>query len=368
MSPEPLDEHAGKATLSMSANMIADEVRRLCITIANANVPLLRRPLTPSARMSVGRSSARSMSADAVSRGRAKGLVVCLQRHMSSSPKLEVRVALLLTALAGWQGCSAGAGGDGAGGSSTGGSSTGGSAMGGTASRGDGGARAGTGGTSAATGGVTGAAGDVAGASGTGAGGAVAGGSGQAGGTAGGKGGSTGTAGHLGGSGGAAGIGGSGGLTATTGSGGAAGGANGCDLPATVSFQRDVQPFLIKSCGSTGSDGCHVIDAASTMSSGGWDHAYDWITAGAHASSCPEKPTPLRFQVVIAVIDQANPPTCSKSRQMPPPNATGDGLRAPLTSCQVAMLQTWLDEPLVTQMHRADDSSPTTPYPMPPFN
>ena len=302
---------------------------------------------------------------------------------MSSSPKLEVRVAVLLAALATWQGCGAGAGGDGTGGSSSGGSPTGGSAMGGTASGGHGGARAGAGGASAATGGVTGAAGDSNGTSGNGAGGAVTGGAGQAGSAAGGgsggyggggaagsKAGSTGTAGHsgLGGSGGAAGIGGGGGISPTTGRGGAAGGAIGCDLPATVSFQRDVQPFLIKSCGSTGSDGCHVIDAASTMSSGGWDHAYDWITAGAHASSCPEKPTPLRFQVVIAVIDQANPPTCSKSRQMPPPNATGGGLRAPLTSCQVATLQAWLNEPLVTQMHRADDSSPTTPYPMPPFN
>lgn len=301
---------------------------------------------------------------------------------MSSSSKLQVRAALMLAALAAWQGCGAGTGG--AGGSSTGGSATGGSATGGSASGGSaGGAPVGAGGTSTATGGVTGAAGDVAGASGTGAGGAVAGGSGQAGsaggvggayggggGAAGGKAGSTGTAGHLGlgGSGGAAGTGGGGGLPSMTGRGGAAGGANGCDLPATVSFQRDVQPFLIKSCGSSGSDGCHVIDAASTMSSGGWDHAYDWITAGAHASSCPEQPTPLRFQVVIAVIDQANPPTCSKSRQMPPPNATGGGLRAPLTSCQVATLQAWLDEPLVTQMHRADDSSPTTPYPMPPFN
>jgi hypothetical protein len=297
---------------------------------------------------------------------------------------MEVRVALLLAALATWQGCGAGAGGDGTGGSSSGGSPTGGRAMDGTASGGDAGVRAGEGGTSAATGGIIGAAGDGAGGSITGAGGAVAGGSGQAGsaargaggayggggGAAGGRAGSTGTAGHpgLGGSGGAAGIGGGGGISPTTGRGGAAGGATGCALPATVSFQRDVQPFLIKSCGSTGSDGCHVIDATSTMSSGGWDHAYDWITAGAHASSCPEKPTPLRFQVVIAVIDQANPPTCSKSRQMPPPNATGGGLRAPLTSCQVATLQAWLDEPLVTQMHRADDSSPTTPYPMPPFN
>ena len=60
--------------------------------------------------------------------------------------------------------------------------------------------------------------------------------------------------------------------------------------------------------------------------------------------------------------------TCSKSRKMPPTNVTGTALRAPLTTCEVATLQAWLDEPLVTQMHRADDSSPTTPYPMPPFN
>jgi hypothetical protein len=293
---------------------------------------------------------------------------------MSSSSKLEARTALLLAVLATWPGCGAGAGGD-AGGSSTGGSSEG-TATGGTASGGnDGGARTAAGGAVAITGGFTGAAGDVAGTSGgvtgtgggagqaRGAAGGVGGGSGGSGGATGGRAGATGAAGRLG-LGGAAGIGGGGGISSTTGR----GGANGCDLPATVSFQRDVQPSLIKSCGSTGSDGCHVIDAASTMSSGGWDHAYDWITAGAHSSSCPEKPTPLRFQVVIAVIDQANPPSCSNSRQMPPPNATGGGLRTPLTSCQVATLQAWLDEPLVTQMHRADDSSPTTPYPMPPFN
>src|SRR4051794_3908112 len=41
----------------------------------------------------------------------------------------------------------------------------------------------------------------------------------------------------------------------------------GCALPTTVGFQKDVQPFLMKSCGSMGSDGCHVIDGASTMSS-----------------------------------------------------------------------------------------------------
>ncbi|MEP6654921.1 MAG: hypothetical protein ABJA82_16275 [Myxococcales bacterium] len=53
---------------------------------------------------------------------------------------------------------------------------------------------------------------------------------------------------------------------------------------------------------------------------------------------------------------------------MPPPNSTGNGKRTPLTACQVATLQAWLNEPMVTQMHRADDSSPPTPYPMPPFN
>ncbi len=142
-----------------------------------------------------------------------------------------------------------------------------------------------------------------------------------------------------------------------------AGAGSGCSLPPTVSFQKDVQPFLITSCSGTG---CHVIDAASTMASGGYNHAYDWITAGAHASSCPETPTPLRFQVVMAVISEANPPSCSKSDKMPPPSAGASW--APLTVCQAATLQAWLDEPLVTQMHRADDSSPTTPYPMPPFN
>jgi hypothetical protein len=137
-----------------------------------------------------------------------------------------------------------------------------------------------------------------------------------------------------------------------------------CTLPATVGFQRDVQPFLITTCG--GGSGCHVIDGVSTAANGGFNHAYDWLTAGAHASSCPN--APMRFEVVIAVINAANPPTCSNSRKMPPPNATGAGLRSPLTACQIAALQAWLNEPWVTQMHRADDSSPTTPYPMPPFN
>jgi hypothetical protein len=144
-------------------------------------------------------------------------------------------------------------------------------------------------------------------------------------------------------------------------------GPNNCGLPATVSFQKDVQPFLITSCGNSGgTSGCHVIDASSTTASGGMDHAYDWITAGAHPSSCPETPTPYRFQVVLAVIAQANPPTCSKSEIMPP---TTSG-RAALTPCQIAALQAWLSEPLVTQTHRLDDTNvaPNAPYPMPPFN
>lgn len=147
-----------------------------------------------------------------------------------------------------------------------------------------------------------------------------------------------------------------------------AGPPNNCNLPATVSFKNDVQPFLMASCGDTGTTGCHVIDGASTTSMGGYNHAYDWITGLSHSSSCPEMPTPFRFQVVIAVINGANPPTCSRSRKMPPPGATGPNLRAPLTTCQVAALQAWLNEPLVTQTHRVDGISPTTPYPMPPFN
>ena len=147
-----------------------------------------------------------------------------------------------------------------------------------------------------------------------------------------------------------------------------AAGAGGCKLPATVSFQKDVLPFLSATCG--GGNGCHVIDSASTTANGGYDHAYDWITAGAHPSSCPETPTPKRFQVVMAVIAAADPATCSKSRLMPPQNETGANLRTPLTSCQVATLQAWLDEPLVTQAHRVDDTDPTgtAPFPMPPFN
>jgi hypothetical protein len=186
-----------------------------------------------------------------------------------------------------------------------------------------------------------------------------------------GNGGAFGTGGsRTGGAGGGVSGGAGGGAGAGTGNAGAGGGggASNCNLPATVSFQKDVQPFLSVTCG--GGNGCHVIDSASTTANGGYDHAYDWITAGAHPSSCPETPTPKRFEVVIAVIDAADPPSCSKSRVMPPQDETGANLRAPLTSCQVATLQAWLDEPLVTQTHRVDDTDPsgTAPFPMPPFN
>ena len=152
------------------------------------------------------------------------------------------------------------------------------------------------------------------------------------------------------------------------GTGGGGGDPGNCNLPSVVSFQRDIQPFLTTACG--GGNGCHVIDSGSTTASGGYDHAYDWITAGAHPSSCPEAPTPKRFQVVLDVIGAANPATCSKSRIMPPQNETGANLRLPLTSCQVATLRAWLGEPLVVQPHRVDDTDPagTAPFSMPPFN
>ena len=139
-----------------------------------------------------------------------------------------------------------------------------------------------------------------------------------------------------------------------------AAGANNCNLPATVSFKNDIQkPFLITSCGGAN---CHVVDASSTVANGGFNHGYDWITAGAHTTSCPN--APKRFQVVLDVIHGAYPASCSKSRQMPPPGST----EPVLTACQIAALQAWLAEPMVLQTHRADDSSPTTPYLMPPFN
>jgi hypothetical protein len=144
-----------------------------------------------------------------------------------------------------------------------------------------------------------------------------------------------------------------------------------CTLPTPVTFKTDVQPILTASCGKNTSSGCHVVDGSSTVGSAcpdgtnmcGSTHAYDWITAGSHASSCPETPNPKRFEVTIAVINSANPPTCSKSRKMPPP-----GMGTALTPCQIATIQAWLAEPMVLTTHRKDDSSISTPYLMPPFN
>lgn len=161
---------------------------------------------------------------------------------------------------------------------------------------------------------------------------------------------------------GAGGLGGEGGTSA--GGAGGSGLAEECGLPEIVSFQDDVQPFLTTACG--GGNGCHVIDADSTTAAGGYNHAYDWITAGSHDSSCPD--APFRFEIVVDVIRSANPPSCSNSREMPPQNEAGANLRTPLTPCEIAALEAWLAEPYVTQTHRPDDTSPTTPYPMPPFN
>jgi endogenous inhibitor of DNA gyrase (YacG/DUF329 family) len=108
-----------------------------------------------------------------------------------------------------------------------------------------------------------------------------------------------------------------------------------------------------------------VVDSSSTVAEGGYDHAYDWITGTAHASSCPETPTPFRFQIVMAVMKEADPPTCSKCGLMP---ASTTPPHPALTACQMATLQAWLDEPYVVQLHRNDGISPTTPYAMPPFN
>jgi formylglycine-generating enzyme required for sulfatase activity len=144
----------------------------------------------------------------------------------------------------------------------------------------------------------------------------------------------------------------------------------GCSVPSPVSFKKDVQPFLEASCGKTGAanasnGGCHVLDNQSTLLEGGKDHAFDWITGTAHDTSCPETPTPLRFQVVMAVMQQANPASCSKSGIMP---AATTPPRAPLSACQIAILQSWLNESYLTQFHRYDGISPTTPYAMPPWN
>jgi hypothetical protein len=159
-----------------------------------------------------------------------------------------------------------------------------------------------------------------------------------------------------------------GGEPGTAGAGAGAAGANNCNLPATVGFQKDVQPFLTSSCGKGVGSGCHVTDVQKT--SLGYDHAYDWITAFAHTGSCGGPPYVKRFEVVLAVINAANPASCPKSRIMPPP---GMPAGVPLTTCQVAALAAWLAEPQVLQMHvpETDDTKnlyPPGPYLMPPFN
>jgi hypothetical protein len=128
-----------------------------------------------------------------------------------------------------------------------------------------------------------------------------------------------------------------------------------------VSFSQDVQPVLAASCGKA-NGGCHVLDASSTAAEGGKNHAYDWITGPAHASSCPETPTPYRFQIVMAVMAQPDPPSCSKCGIMPPAGIT------PFTACQIATLQAWLNEPFVTQTPRSNGMTPAVAYAMPPFN
>jgi hypothetical protein len=101
----------------------------------------------------------------------------------------------------------------------------------------------------------------------------------------------------------------------------------------------------------------------------GYDHAYDWITAIAHTSSCGKtQPYVKRFEVVLAVIAAAKPASCPNSRQIPPA-----GMGTPLTDCQTDALRAWLAEPMVSQMHvpEADDTAaqyPAGPYLMPPFN
>jgi len=165
---------------------------------------------------------------------------------------------------------------------------------------------------------------------------------------------------------------GSGGVSAG-GGGVSAGGGSGaappseCNLPTPVSFQKNIQGFLTTSCGKAVGGGCHVTDTSKT--SLGYDHAYDWITAVAHTGSCGKtQPYVKRFEVVLALIAGAKPSSCPNSRQMPP-----NGMGTPLTVCQVAALQAWLAEPMVSQMHVpvTDDTKdlyPAGAYLMPPFN
>jgi hypothetical protein len=142
-----------------------------------------------------------------------------------------------------------------------------------------------------------------------------------------------------------------------------------CKVSSPVSFKADIQPFLTASCGKAKGGGCHVTDGSSTTGSlcpdgtkaCGFNHAYDWITAGSHNEFCKQTPAPIRYTVVLAVMKGANPKSCSSSRVMPP-----DG--PPASACQLAAVEAWLAEPQVLQLHRADDTSPSEPYLMPPFN
>jgi hypothetical protein len=182
-----------------------------------------------------------------------------------------------------------------------------------------------------------------------------------------------------------AGASGSGGTNASGGAGGASNAAGaagtatsmgggpvippGCKVSSPVSFKADIGPWLNTSCGKGKGGGCHVTDEASTVNSAcpdgtkkcGFNHAYDWITAGSHNEFCKQTPGPIRFTVVMDVVRRANPSSCTSTRVMPP-----DG--PPLDACQMAALEAWLSEPKVLQLHRADDTSPSEPYLMPPFN
>jgi hypothetical protein len=169
---------------------------------------------------------------------------------------------------------------------------------------------------------------------------------------------------------------GGGGASSDAGSAGSASGAGGgpaipagCVTATPVSFKADIGPWLNTSCGKGKGGGCHVTDDSSTAGSAcpdgsnqcGFNHAYDWITAGSHNQFCKQTPGPIRYTVVLDVIRGANPPSCTSTRIMPP-----DG--PAVTECQKAALAAWLAEPMVSQLHRSDDTSPTTPYLMPPFN
>jgi hypothetical protein len=169
-------------------------------------------------------------------------------------------------------------------------------------------------------------------------------------------------------------AGGAGGTTAGSSGADAAGGGGpvippGCVVSNPVSFKADIGPWLNQSCGKGRGGGCHVTDDASTVNSlcpdgtkkCGFNHAYDWITAGSHNEFCKQTPAPIRYTVVMDVLERADPPSCTSTRVMPP-----DG--PAVTECQKAALAAWLAQPKVLQVHRADDTSPAEAYLMPPFN